>query len=167
MLSKIAIGTANFTQSYGILSKGQLLESETVAAILQKALSVDIHTFDTAFDYGDLFQYFNQLRYQKDLEIITKFSVLDNYNELYDKLLTIRNTYGLKRFYSLLVHDPSNLEKANKKQLRQFFDKLKKESIIEKIGVSVYGFEDIKNFESAESSLFKPFISSIFTGTSY
>jgi len=83
MLSKIGIGTANFTQKYGILSGADTMSVGDVDSILKLAIDNEVDTFDTAFAYGDFLSF---IRVPSALKITTKFSVLDEYDEIFQKM---------------------------------------------------------------------------------
>ena len=57
MLHKIGIGTANFSQPYGMLSEGRLMEPLVISAVVDTAIEAGVDTFDTAFAYGDSLKY--------------------------------------------------------------------------------------------------------------
>ncbi len=142
MLSKIAIGTANFTQNYGILSSGSVADAES---ILKLATDHGIDTFDTAFAYGNFLSLIND---RSNLKIITKFSVLDNYDTIFGKMKYAKEYYDFDGYYGLLIHDPQNLEKIDKAELLGLFDKLHKNGLVKKIGISVYDMNDLENFRN-------------------
>lgn len=134
MLRKIALGTANFTQSYGVLPSD--LDNLKVQSIIDFAMDNQINAFDTAFAYGDFSEFLKD-----GMQVITKFSVFDDYGLLLQKL---RQT----NYYALLVHDPHSISKVKSDMLLKFFDDIRKESLVKKIGVSVYDFKDLREFEN-------------------
>lgn len=143
MLSKIGIGTANFTQNYGILSSGSVID---VDSILKLAVDNGIDTFDTAFAYGD---FPSLLRDNlSDVKIITKFSILDDYNTIFQKMKYAKEQNNFDGYYGLLIHDPQNLAEVNKSEIVSLFDKLRKNNLVKKIGISVYDISDLKNFRN-------------------
>ena len=139
MLNKIILGTANFTQAYGILSEHKCLNSKEVNYILAKAIDQGLCTIDTALSYGDLTEFISS-DVLKKLKIITKISALDDENTLLKKM----NTYKGLPMHGLLVHDPSNI--VNESDLNDKLDLLKQTYGIEKIGVSAYDIQDIESF---------------------
>ena len=74
MLTKLAIGTANFTQKYGIFSDGQAISQKEVNSIFNVAVNFGIDMFDTAFAYGDLFSVIENNPITYDIKIINKFN---------------------------------------------------------------------------------------------
>ena len=47
-----------------------------------------------------------------------------------------------------MLHDPQNLHKIDQQKLRGFFDCLREHDYVQKIGVSAYDLQEIKNFHS-------------------
>ena len=148
MLNKIVIGTANFTKSYGILSNGTALAPEEINSIFSLAVNSCIDTFDTAFAYGDLFSVIKKDLKIDHMKIISKFSVLDNYQSILDLIKKATDQYNFKGYYAILLHDPQNLDKIDQKKLSSFLDYLREHNYAQKIGVSVYDPISIKNFNS-------------------
>ena len=120
MLNKIVIGTANFTKSYGILSNGTALAPEEINSIFSLAVNSCIDTFDTAFAYGDLFSVIKKDLKIDHMKIISKFSVLDNYQSILDLIKKATDQYNFKGYYAILLHDPQNLDKIDQKKLSSF-----------------------------------------------
>lgn len=151
MLDKIIIGTANFTQTYGIFSNGKPISKRAVNDIFNLATSCGINIFDTAFAYGDLFKVIKNESIIKDIKIISKFSLLDNYQSILDTIQFIKDKYNFKGYYAILLHNPKdlhNLHKIDQKKLRTFFNNVLENNYAQKIGVSCYDLEDINQFDS-------------------
>ena len=147
MLKKIAIGTANFTQPYGILlSEKKTLDSCLVQSIVRIAEELGIHTFDTAFSYGDFLSVLPKDFSFKNLNVITKFSVLDSYDDVFEKLQYNYDRFGMV-YEGLLIHDPQNLHRADVKTLRRFFENVKEKGYVKKSGVSVYDLNEFESFK--------------------
>ena len=146
MLSKIVIGTANFNKSYGILSNGQALSRNEIEKIVKTALENKIRIFDTAFSYGNLLEVL-PAQYIEDLKIITKFSVLDDYDHLLKKIKRQNKHSNFSGYESILIHDPHCLKDINKNKLKNFLQHLKNEFNLG-IGLSIYDLSELKEFES-------------------
>lgn len=142
MLTKIILGTANFTQDYGILANKKL-KFQDIVKILENAVAYRIKSLDTAFGYGSIFQD-NLKKLLRGFTINTKFSLLDDLQNVFDNLKNI-SSYNID---VLMVHDPQHLSKINNKDLLNFFIRLREEGIIRRIGVSVYDQEEVKEFSS-------------------
>lgn len=139
MLNKIIIGTANFTQPYGVLAQGTQLPLPVVREIITEANARGLNTYDTALGYGDFQSVFPD-DIAHGVNVISKFSVLDNY----DHLLDIFSNSG--PYEALLVHDPQNITRSMSDSLRNFMSKLKDRKITQKIGVSIYDDNDLTKF---------------------
>jgi len=141
MLRKIILGTANFTQSYGILSGKTCLRAEESCSILNKAFDKGVDTIDTAIGYGDITKVISSDTLRK-FKIVTKISALDSKDELIKKM----NVYRGLSIYGLLVHDPANLTCIDERCLLEKLSFLKNAYGIEKMGVSAYDIREVSNF---------------------
>ncbi len=141
MLRKIILGTANFTQSYGILSGKTCLRAKESGSILNKAFDKGVDTIDTAIGYGDITKVISSDTLRK-FKIVTKISALDSKDELIEKM----NVYRGLSIYGLLVHDPANLTCIDERCLLEKLSFLKKAYGIEKMGVSAYDIREVSNF---------------------
>lgn len=148
MLHKLSIGTANFTQPYGVLAHGKKVPPGEVKAIFKDALSNGIHDFDTAFGYGDLQTHLNDLQCAKDMRLVSKFSVLDDYDKVYNLIQSMCLANRFRCFNAILIHDPQNIERVDKKKLTAFLNRLKKNELVLKVGVSVYDLDELKAFDA-------------------
>lgn len=143
MRNKIILGTANFTQAYGVLSDETRMGPRDVCSILSEAHERGILTLDTATGYGDLTQVVPLDMLQK-FKIITKISALDDEAQLLQKM----EMYKGLNVYAVLIHDPHNLERVTPLVLRSRLDWLRSYYAIEKIGVSVYDMGDVERFKA-------------------
>lgn len=141
MLDNIILGTANFTQPYGILSGGNTLQKKQVLSILENACENKIGILDTALGYGNILSVLTK-SYTEKFNIITKFSVLDNPDVILEKI----KMYDTSRIYGVMVHDPQNLPLVCKNSLSDLFQSFRQNYGIKRIGVSVYDMQDIENF---------------------
>lgn len=144
MLSKLVIGTANFTSPYGVMADDTSVNEREIKKILELADMNQIDTFDTALGYGDLFALGTKLNYDfSSKKIITKFSLLEDFDALLNKLKN-----SAYKYHAMLVHDPDNLYKIDKNKFLYFVDQVKSLGISNKIGLSVYELSDVNNFKN-------------------
>ena len=145
MFHKIALGTANFVQPYGILSPDKPLSKNEIHLILQTAHENNITTLDTALGYGDFLTVIpeNLLRCFK---YITKISVRDDIQGLCDKFEHFKNNKIFPGFEVVIIHDPQNINKVDSIKIKDLFKKLQDSYNIRKIGVSAYTLQDVENF---------------------
>lgn len=148
MLNKIVLGTANFTSPYGVLNNGTAIGSKTVAQIFAYAHAQGMNMADTAFAYGNLYSLLKDLEFLSDLKFVSKFSLMDDHTQIYSQIRNILDAYSIPIFYGLLVHDPANLDKIDRKRTVEFLHGLKSEGIVTKVGISVYELEDVEKFSS-------------------
>ena len=148
---KIIIGTAQFGSKYGITNQiGELSFSE-IKKIVDEAKKQNVNFYDTSPVYGTaeikLGKCFNN-----NSKVITKIS--GNKDNYFDKqnLKKIEKVFlkslkdlKLKKIYGLLMHSTEDLYKKNNKILIDFLESLKKNNIVEKIGVSIYEKKDLDN----------------------
>ena len=145
MINKIIIGTANFIKGYGVLSNHQSISKSEIANISKILIREIVCTFDTALSYGDVLSILPREIVAK-AKIICKFSVQDNFDEVYSQFRKKLEIYDLKNYVGILVHDIDVLDLGKKNELREFIKLLKEEKISEKVGVSVYTEDEVRRF---------------------
>lgn len=147
--SKLALGTVQFGQPYGIGNQnGQVAEAE-VKSILELAHANGIHTLDTAIAYGESERILGKM-HLNDFEIITKLpSVPDDCRdmlgwverELEASLLRL----NVSNINGLLLHRPEQLADKRGKQLYRILQQKKQEGIINRIGISIYSPDELND----------------------
>lgn len=151
MINKLILGTANFAMPYGILSEGHYLSYREVSHILDEAHLKGVQTFDTAYAYGESVQilenYFAHHKKQK-INIVNKISIKDNYDDLIHKLKEFLQKSTIQSFDALLIHDPFDLQNVDKNKVSAFFETILSEKIANKIGVSVYKLQEVKDMQN-------------------
>lgn len=143
MPNRFAIGTANFSQPYGVFSSGKALSTFEIEKVLTIAKQNHIKTFDTAADYGDLSLAFKNLT---GADIITKFSVLSDKNQVVNQLNQLRDHLNIDSIYGVLIHDPQHLDHIEKDEFRGFVNRIKTESKVKHVGISVYTPDELFKF---------------------
>lgn len=143
MLERFVLGTANFSQGYGILGQNTALPQSDVQAILNEASQNSIKFLDTASAYGDISFYAKEIR---PFQLISKWRVADDYETTYQTLKHTLARLGQNHFYALLIHDPQNLVYVDKGELASFCRRLKEEGLCQKIGVSIYEEQEWKTY---------------------
>ena len=142
MLYNIVLGTANFTQKYGVLSH-QALKSADVRRILRAALEGGINVLDTALGYGQLAQ--GSLKdFVEQFTINTKFSTRDDQGDV----LTYLKSWPPRSIDVFMLHDPQNLGRIDARVLSERLHDLKAAGVIRRIGVSVYDLDEVQAFSS-------------------
>lgn len=147
MLNKLILGTANFINPYGIYSDGHTIDNEIIQDIFKTAQEWNVNIFDTAFVYGDFFSLLNKNFNLSNLKIITKFNIIDDYDVILKRIQYAKEKYNFNEYYGLLIHDPWNLSKIDTRKMFNFFEIIKKQDLVKKIGISIYDMDDFENFK--------------------
>ena len=141
---KIALGTAQFGLSYGATNNKGIVSSNEISKILDYARNNDILTIDTASAYGESERNLGN----SDIDL-TKFQVITKTPpELYSKEVEIcfrksLDNLKLNKVYGLLLHRAENILSDVNGDIWGELKNLKKNDLVEKIGVSVYKEEEI------------------------
>lgn len=145
--TKLGIGTVQFGMPYGISNQSGQVQPEDVKQILDIAKAHSITTLDTAIAYG---QSESVLGAQdlSGMEVITKLpEVPDRCKNLREWILgQVDGSLArlkLPTLNGLLLHRPGQLMDAGGDNLYQQLQVLKQEGIVGRIGVSVYGPEEL------------------------
>ncbi len=148
MHSKLVLGTAQLGMDYGAANKTGQPPLEKSCAIVKAAWDNGVRYFDTARSYGSaesvLGKVFDNLGIRNKVFIISKIPgeisrttearVLNGIEESLREL-------KVNRLYGLFLHDPKNLLSWNS-QAEKIIKKIKKTGMAERIGVSVYTYND-------------------------
>lgn len=142
MLSRLALGTAQFGMSYGIANRGGQVTRNSARDILALARHSGVHTIDTAISYGDSECVLGDIGVH-DWDVITKLPALPSecadvdawvQHHLQGSLLRL----GQDRAHGLLLHRPEQLSGPLGAELLQALLKAKAQGQTQKIGVSIY-----------------------------
>lgn len=149
----LALGTAQLGLDYGIANKSGKPPKEEALAILRYAHSMGVDYLDTAPEYGDSERiigiFLKQHRHLKDKlpNIITKLPKLSPLTTVESiirkKVETSLNNLEIDKLHVYLLHHPGDIESYHSSVLTTLLQ-LKKEGLIQKIGVSVYTPDDVK-----------------------
>ena len=147
-MNKIALGTVQFGQDYGIANKNGQVKIEEISSILDFALTNGINTLDTAFGYGESEKKLG-IAGIKGWKVISKLPHLPNHRidiEGWVKHTTKTSLQLLKteKLYGLLLHRPLDLLSGSGDNLYKSLQNLKTLGFVEKIGISVYSVNELK-----------------------
>lgn len=146
-VNKIALGTAQFGLPYGIANQSGQVSGKQVGAILKAALESRITTIDTAIAYGESEQVLGQHPLQ-EFSVVTKLPELPgNCRNVRDwvmkQLLGSLNRLRIPSVDGLLLHRPHQLLGRHGNELFATLKELRGAGLVRRIGVSVYGPEEI------------------------
>jgi aryl-alcohol dehydrogenase-like predicted oxidoreductase len=144
---KIALGSANFGQSYGVANSAGKLAQNDVELILKEALSCGVHCLDTAVAYGESESVLGRAGVS-GWSVVTKLPPLPD--EEVDPIGWVignaRASLGRLRLKSLngfLLHKPSDLLGANGPLLYKGLMECKETGLAARIGISIYDPEEL------------------------
>ena len=152
MTEKIILGTAQFGLDYGINNSTGKPEDKELEDILINAFTNNISFLDTAEAYGNAQKrigFFHEKHPDKQFNIITKFYENSSLKSLEQHVLNDLDELKVQQMYAYLFHNLKDL-KLHIKEKEELL-KLKKEELINKIGVSLYTNDEVEyvlsNFE--------------------
>ena len=152
MISKLVIGTAQFSSNYGISNTSGKVKPDMAEKILRLANKSNIKSIDTAIGYKNCHQILGKIGV-KNFEIITKIPELYNKYEdtscIIDKLINkSRIDLKVNSLNTILIHKPDQLKNKIGEEIIKKLDHLKNNGIFKKIGISIYNPEEIDNLKN-------------------
>ena len=127
-----------------ILKKKNLINVNYLNKIYNFSKKNKINIIDTAQSYRGVEKIIGKSKLSS-FKIITKFSINKKSNiiNLYSDFKKSLKNLNNKKIYALLLHDPWAITNKNIDLLNGFFDKIKKEKLVKKIGISIYEKKDL------------------------
>jgi aryl-alcohol dehydrogenase-like predicted oxidoreductase len=144
---RLALGTVQFGLDYGVANRDGMVSQDEASRILRFAMERGIDTLDTAAAYGDSESVLGAVNVH-GWRIVSKLPpvvpdgtsvaewAVDSVNRTLARL-------GQRNLYGLLLHRPAQLLEKNGEALYLALQRLKQEGIVSKIGVSIYGPDDL------------------------
>ena len=139
---KLALGTVQFGQSYGVANKAGQVSAADAKTILEYAASNGIKMLDTAIGYGDSEQRLGEIGIP-DWQVVSKIpAVPDGCGDISgwvsESVRSSLQRLGVPRLYALLLHKPQQLLGADGGRIYAAVQQLKENGLVQKIGVSIY-----------------------------
>lgn len=144
---KLALGTVQFGLKYGIANQqGQVPYDET-KAILDHASASGIDTLDTAIAYGNSEQRLGEIGVQR-WQVVSKLPAIpescsDIVQWVTNSVKETLQRLKIKSLHGLLLHRPQQLLESGGDRLYDALQQLKHDGLVKKIGVSIYGPEEL------------------------
>ncbi|MDC0863388.1 aldo/keto reductase [Candidatus Pelagibacter sp.] len=147
-MTKIALGTVQFGQSYGITNKLGKVKKSEVFKIIKFAKKKNIDLLDTAITYGDSEKVLGTVGVT-DFNVVTKLpdcpvNSLNLISWVKNHINKSLKRLGLKNIYGLLIHRSENLRGVSGIKIKDILYQLKSEGLIKKIGVSIYNPDELE-----------------------
>ena len=144
---KVIIGSANFSNKYGI-SNYKISSIQELKRIISYCKKNGINCIDDAISYGNIDSVFKKID-TKNLNFITKIKLPKNYKliknlKLYflDIIRESLKILGKKKYSCLLAHEVSSNKKKNILIL-DVLNFIKKKKLTNKIGISAYNPKEV------------------------
>lgn len=144
---KIGLGTAQFGLPYGIANQVGQVSRDEASLILERAWMAGIDTLDTAITYGESEQLLGEIGVSQ-WRVVTKLpaipeACLDVAGWVLESVACSLSRLKINRLHGLLLHRPQQLFGSQGNALYQALVAIKEQGKVEKIGVSIYGPEEL------------------------
>jgi len=138
--NKITIGGAQFGLNYGIGNSTSKLSRQDIRMIFDRALEVGVDSIDTAINYKKSELIIGE-NHKNNFKIITKLpripnNINDSNEWVNSHIMASFKRLNVKKIYAVLLHNPLDL--LSNKNLYNSLILLKKNNLVEKIGISIY-----------------------------
>jgi aryl-alcohol dehydrogenase-like predicted oxidoreductase len=146
MLDRIALGTAQFGLLYGVSNQNRVSQ-RTAADILAAARAVGVDTLDTAIAYGDSESVLGSIGVA-GWKVISKLpAVPDDCAEVgawvAGQVQASLRRLGIDTLEAVLLHRPLQLSGSAGEALLAALLAIRRDGLVRKIGVSIYGTDEI------------------------
>ena len=148
-IDKIALGTVQFGLKYGVSNHNGKVDPKQIREILVHAIDEGIDLIDTAIGYGDSELQLGRIGVSK-WRVTTKLpnlskEISDVVDWVHKETLASLERLRISKLYGLLLHRPINLIEQRGDLLYQSLLQVKKAGLVDKIGVSIYDFKELKS----------------------
>jgi aryl-alcohol dehydrogenase-like predicted oxidoreductase len=145
---KLALGTVQFGQDYGIANSNGQTNRYEVYKTLELARLKGINTLDTAISYGESETILGQIGVQ-DFNIISKLPELPTACSNIKKWMESQLNDSVKRLrldsiYGFLLHRPQQLLTSENQKIWATLLQFKEQGLVKKIGYSIYGPNELE-----------------------
>lgn len=137
---KLELGTVQFGLNYGVNNVSGRISDIEARTIIDYACENSILTLDTAMAYGQSEEVLGNLDVSK-FKVISKIGTVESANveeTVKNMIQSSMEKLRVNKLYGLLLHRPDDLHSLYGNELYETLRKLKKDGLIEKIGVSIY-----------------------------
>lgn len=151
-MSRLALGTVQFGLDYGIANQNGQVTRSVAKTMLQLVTEHGIDMLDTAIAYGESETCLGEVGIQ-GFKLVTKLPLVPNscadvsgwVQEQVDASLS---RLGVGAVYGLLLHRSEQLLGVKGKAIYQTLQSLKEAGLVQKVGVSIYGPNELEALTS-------------------
>ena len=145
---KFALGTVQFGLDYGIANSTGRTRIEGAASILRQAHAQGIDTLDTAISYGESESTLGQIGVEH-WHVVTKLPALpddcaDVRGWVDSHMEASLQRLGISQAHGVLLHRPDQLLGSRGEALFNALQHIKAQGITRKVGISVYGPDELE-----------------------
>jgi hypothetical protein len=146
--SRLALGTVQFGLPYGVANRAGQVGREEAAAIIEQAAAAGLDTLDTAVAYGESEKRLGEIGVGR-WRVVSKLpemppAVADAAGWAREATEGSLGRLKIRRLRGLLLHRSSQLLGPRGEELYAALAELKTRGLVEKIGVSIYGPEELE-----------------------
>lgn len=146
-VKRLGLGTVQFGSPYGIANESGQMTHDESRKIVRHAEAAGMDTIDTAIDYGDSERRLGEIGIGRS-QVTTKLppipeSCLDVAAWVENVVFSSLERLRIPRLYGLLMHRSQELLGPRGESIYQALLALKEEGKVEKIGVSIYGPDEL------------------------
>jgi aryl-alcohol dehydrogenase-like predicted oxidoreductase len=147
MNSRLALGTVQFGLPYGIANQAGQVSRDKVVEILGHASAAGMDTLDTAIGYGDCEVVLGEVGV-KQWQVVSKLPEIpetctDVSSWVQEEVTASLKRLRISKLHGLLLHRPEQLLGAQGDAIYRALIASREQGRVEKIGVSVYGLEEL------------------------
>lgn len=146
MINRLALGTVQFGQDYGVANRSGQVSFDQIKESLHLAALHGINTLDTAISYGNSESLIGQIGVEK-FRVITKLPEIpqgvDVQEWIKSQVMTSLGRLNISSVYGLLLHRPQQFYGSLGLEVLSALKTLKEKGIVNKIGISIYNPEDL------------------------
>lgn len=144
---KLALGTAQFGQPYGIANQAGQVSLHEGKAMLQLAADNGLDTLDTAIAYGESEQRLGEIGIQ-GWQVVSKLPIIpddcsDTLQWVTEAVNGSLRRLNVSSLYGLLLHRPQQLMEKNGDKVYRALQQLKQDGLVQKIGISIYDSSEL------------------------
>jgi aryl-alcohol dehydrogenase-like predicted oxidoreductase len=147
MTNRLGLGTVQLGLPYGIASGGRQVDMESARAIVTCAYENGLTTLDTAIGYGESESRLGEIGVSQ-FKVVTKLPAIPRSCQDISAWVTeavgaSRQRLQISRLYGLLLHHPQDLAGPDGDALYRALVGVRANGLVGKIGVSVYGPDEL------------------------
>ena len=153
--NRLAIGTVQFGQVYGVANQTGQVSQQEAEAMLHLAVTNGFDTLDTAISYGDCESKLGKAGVRR-FKVVTKLPEVPKgcanvSSWIHDEVVASLTRLGVSSLYGLLLHRPTQILGSQGKKFYRTLQELKDKGLVQKIGISIYNPGDLEEISKAFS----------------